>query len=383
MKIVLIISFLFGLSLLGFSQVTSNGGMIAVNGAQFTVAGDLTNNGTIINNGNLLISGAWINNGTYDPGTGQITFNSHQPQIVNHHDQAFRRLTISGGGEKQFLANITIEDELILQSGNLVSENGARIIIQPDATVSGGSDQSHIVGIVEQQGEGELLFPTGNGSKYLPVILSGVTDQKTKASILLHELSGETLTGGNGITQLSTKRFWELNLIEGALEKTVLTLPLRDENFSGDNALLAIGESDTGPGSYNSIGQSAFTGDPTNGSITSEATPAKSFFTIVLLDAEKNIVAYNGVSPNGDGRNDYFKILNIENYPNNKVTIFSRWGDKVFELDGYDNSKNVFKGENNLKGGVKLSSGIYFYKIVLGNGSKEMSGYLELKNEPY
>ncbi|MDZ7651033.1 MAG: hypothetical protein U5K54_30030 [Cytophagales bacterium] len=68
----------------------------------FAVPDSLVNDGTITNNGDLRISGAWINNGTYDAGTGVINFNSDLVQTINHNDQSFERLVISGTGEKQF-----------------------------------------------------------------------------------------------------------------------------------------------------------------------------------------------------------------------------------------------------------------------------------------
>ncbi|HOO10908.1 MAG TPA: gliding motility-associated C-terminal domain-containing protein, partial [Cyclobacteriaceae bacterium] len=80
--------------------------------------------------------------------------------------------------------------------------------------------------------------------------------------------------------------------------------------------------------------------------------------------------------------NDYFEIFNIDQYPNNKVSIYNRWGDKVFEVMGYDNDQKVFKGENNITGSGKLSSGVYFYRILLGDGTQELNGYLELKAGP-
>jgi hypothetical protein len=101
----------------------------------FTVPDSLVNNGTLTNNGDLRISGAWINNGTYDAGTGVINFNSDLVQTINHNDQSFERLVISGTGEKQFLANITIESELDLQASNLKSVNGAKIILNDGASV--------------------------------------------------------------------------------------------------------------------------------------------------------------------------------------------------------------------------------------------------------
>lgn len=342
----------------------------------------LVNKGTLINDGQLSISGAWVNQGTYDPGVGQIDFNSNLIQTINHNDQSFGKLTISGSGEKEFLANITITSELDLQSSLLKSVNGARIILMPDVIVNGGSDQSHIVGPVEQQGAGDLLFPIGNGVAYLPAQISGVTDSNVKATMILHELSGgETLEGANDIVALSSLRYWELNLTDGLLTGSTLTLPLRDEEaLLGEDSQLIVAESNAPLGEYRTLGQSAFTGTKSDGMITSEVEPTTTFFTVGVLNDEVSITVYNGVSPNDDGLNDYFKLFNIERFPDNKVTIFNRWGDKVFELSGYDNDTRVFKGENNLDSSKKLPSGTYFYSINLGDGTPALTGYLELKN---
>jgi gliding motility-associated-like protein len=359
-------------------SVINQGSIISIQGAQFTVGNDLTNEGTIINNGNLLISGAWINNGTYDPGTGQITFNSPAAQIVNHNDQAFKRLTISGGGVKQFLANITIEDELILSDGNLVSENGAKIIIQPGANISGGSDESHIVGPVEHEGEGNWLFPVGNGSSYLPVEIMNVSDNSARGLLVLHELQGESLTFQNPLIKLSGKRFWELNVSQGNLSGAMISLPLRDEeNLTGEVALAVVAQSDNLDNPFESLGQYATSGDLSIGTVTGEGSPSKTFYTAGAISGDERVYAFNGVSPNGDLKNDFFKIANIEKHPQNLVTIFSRWGDKVFELTGYDNDKRVFVGENNISGAGKLPSGTYFYRIELGGSA--VTGYLVLK----
>ncbi|MFZ1808688.1 MAG: Ig-like domain-containing protein [Cyclobacteriaceae bacterium] len=93
-----------------------------------------------------------------------------------------------------------------------------------------------------------------------------------------------------------------------------------------------------------------------------------------------DIVAYNGMSPNGDLLNAYFRIENIETVePQNKVSIYNRWGDKVFEVDNYDNNDPTkrFNGESDK--GKDLPSGVYFYKIEFGSGSPGLEGYLTLK----
>jgi gliding motility-associated-like protein len=88
---------------------------------------------------------------------------------------------------------------------------------------------------------------------------------------------------------------------------------------------------------------------------------------------------YNAVSPNGDELNDTFKIQYIDLLPDtqkNKVTIYNRWGSKVFEVENYNNTTNVFKGFND--NGNELPSGTYFYKIAF-DGRKSETGYLVIK----
>jgi len=87
-----------------------------------------------------------------------------------------------------------------------------------------------------------------------------------------------------------------------------------------------------------------------------------------------DIVIFTAVSANGDGINDEFYIANIEEYPNNKLQIFNRWGNKVYETKGY---KNQWKGTWN--GNKDLPDGTYYYLLELNDeGSRVFQGYLEL-----
>ncbi|MEQ8424465.1 MAG: gliding motility-associated C-terminal domain-containing protein, partial [Cyclobacteriaceae bacterium] len=100
----------------------------------------------------------------------------------------------------------------------------------------------------------------------------------------------------------------------------------------------------------------------------------------IFIQVDGNLIFYNGISPNGDDLNAYFRIQNIESLqPENIVSIYNRWGDKVFEVQNYnnDNPEKRFNGTSD--DGKDLPSGVYFYKIEFGSGSPELSGYLTLK----
>jgi gliding motility-associated-like protein/uncharacterized repeat protein (TIGR01451 family) len=97
---------------------------------------------------------------------------------------------------------------------------------------------------------------------------------------------------------------------------------------------------------------------------------------------------FNYVTPNDDGLNDYFKIAGIENFPENEVLIYNRWGVLVYQMNNYgnsSNSENVFTGYSDgritINKGAKLPFGTYFYVISFKGsnpGRKSYSGYLFL-----
>ena len=78
-----------------------------------------------------------------------------------------------------------------------------------------------------------------------------------------------------------------------------------------------------------------------------------------------------GFTPNGDGQNDFFVIPEAELYPNNKLTVYNRWGGVIFEASGYDNTWN---GTN--EDGQELQDGTYFYTLDLGLGQEALTGFV-------
>lgn len=125
----------------------------------------------------------------------------------------------------------------------------------------------------------------------------------------------------------------------------------------------------------------SLTGLAINGEYNTAAADGGGLDNVVLESgAPGELEFFTGLSPNGDGKNDSFRILNIElrtDTQKNKVTIFNRWGDVVFEITDYNNSNRVFKGVTN--DGKELATGTYFYKIEFIGGRERETGYLTLK----
>jgi gliding motility-associated-like protein len=83
----------------------------------------------------------------------------------------------------------------------------------------------------------------------------------------------------------------------------------------------------------------------------------------------------NGISPNGDGFNDGLEVLGLEDFPENKLIVFNRWGNIVYEENNYRNTAQWF-GTN--ESGEELPEGTYFAVVEL-NGTDNLKGYLELR----
>ena len=103
----------------------------------------------------------------------------------------------------------------------------------------------------------------------------------------------------------------------------------------------------------------------------------------VVVNAAENcteLIFYNAVSANEDPLNSYFRIESIDLSPEtraNRLKIFNRWGDLVFEARNYDNVSNRFTGVS--RKGEQLPVGTYFYVLEFDSGRPKAEGFISLK----
>jgi len=85
-------------------------------------------------------------------------------------------------------------------------------------------------------------------------------------------------------------------------------------------------------------------------------------------------------TPNGDGVNDVFEIFGIYKYPENKLEVYNRWGHKVYEMKGYNNTW-AGKSEAELTiGDLNLPAGTYYYVLSLDDELPLYKGFVYIKN---
>lgn len=93
--------------------------------------------------------------------------------------------------------------------------------------------------------------------------------------------------------------------------------------------------------------------------------------TVLVLEDYK-VEATNVITPNGDGVNDFWEIINIETYPDVEVSIYNRYGNELFNTMQY---QNEWDGKYN---GNELPEGTYYYTIRFDGSEKIYKGAVSI-----
>ena len=110
-------------------------------------------------------------------------------------------------------------------------------------------------------------------------------------------------------------------------------------------------------------------------------------YTVVVTDAlgcrrtaSQSVDAIEGclfiadaLTPNGDNRNDDWVVGGLEDYPDSKVMVFNRWGQKLFETEG---GRERWDGRFN---GARLPVADYYYTIELFPDALPIRGTVTIK----
>ena len=102
------------------------------------------------------------------------------------------------------------------------------------------------------------------------------------------------------------------------------------------------------------------------------------------MDTDCELFIPEGFSPNGDGIHDFFQIFCIQRYPDAKLMIFNRAGNKLFEKEHYGNL--AYWGSDQMAwwwgtsehnwtiGKGTLPAGNYVYILQLGVSNEVRTG---------
>lgn len=91
----------------------------------------------------------------------------------------------------------------------------------------------------------------------------------------------------------------------------------------------------------------------------------------VFVKVFKQLYVPNVFTPNGDGTNDTWVIEGIQTYADNVVQVFNRYGQKVFESNGYSSPWN-----GTAANGKPLPAGTYYYLIDTKKTTRKYAGWI-------
>ena len=240
------------------------------------------------------------------------------------------------------------------------------------------SNKSHVDGEVIKEGTESFKYPIGDSGYYRFASISAptaVASQYTGEYQFKNSNTEYPHRNKTGvINEINDHEFWIVNKSDSTLGSIILTLSW-DENTTPAN-LIANGAANLHIVRWDQdqslwVDQGGVV-DFANKTVTTPVD-VNGFGVFTLGSIKPNIinpgdvVIYNGVTPDGDGLNDYFIIDNIQLFPNNSVRIFDRWGVEVFKTTNYDSSGNVFNGFSDARATIdksaKLPTGTYYYIV--------------------
>ncbi|MBD1397759.1 gliding motility-associated C-terminal domain-containing protein [Pontibacter sp. JH31] len=94
----------------------------------------------------------------------------------------------------------------------------------------------------------------------------------------------------------------------------------------------------------------------------------ESWSNSICFDLENALSIPNIITPNGDGKNDRFEIINLQFYPGSQLRIFNRWGKEVY-------SSSDYKGDWDA---ANLQGGVYFYQLSTKVKAHLLKGWVEV-----
>lgn len=393
------------------AQTVNSGELFIEPSTRIAVVNDLINvdTGALINSGELLLYSNIENNGSLDyiDTSSRIRFLGEAEQVIMGEQTAFIAnvsFENSSGDIPSFslLSSISILNEVNLLSGIItLSEQSGSFFFESGAFHVNTSDDSHIDGYVTKQGLGAFTYPIGSNGFYRFIetgsqdVSGGILSSKyflEDPDALYPRDNREEI-----IAQVDDNEYWELRRDQGTDENVFITLSWKEgitpnEFLIDPENSLHVLRWDASQNFWEDLGGVV---DLTRKTVTSLSREnASNIFTLGLvkgLSVEDSIVIKNGVSPNDDGVNDYFKIENISLLKNNTLEIYNRWGVQVFKTVDYDSRGNVFNGIStgtlSITPQNKLPSGTYYYiltydSLEVNNPRREQKvGYLFLTTD--
>lgn len=186
-----------------------------------------------------------------------------------------------------------------------------------------------------------VVTATNNG----PDSATGVVLKDAMESMLGQPISMITTKGSASFDPITKNITWQIpEMVAGTQETLTFTVKLISGGSVTNTATITGNETDVDLSDNTATVTQEITGD--------------------------DIYLPNIITPNGDGKNDYFVVPGLDRYPGSTLIIYNRWGNQVYQNKNYDNKWN----------GEGLNEGTYYYILKLRSAqvNRDLKGWIEL-----
>lgn len=392
------------------AQVTNSGQLVILPNTEVGVYEDLENtiSGSVEQNGNLYIHQNFTNRGQFlyssifNSGTTHFIGASLQ-EILSPNMSLFYNVSFDNSFQNvafKLDGSIFTENEVNFSQGIIESRLLTNTFaFSKDAYHTNTSNSSYVNGAVQKDGDKQFNFPVGRNGFYRSIEISAPDDETDFFSA---EYFAENSNAGyphdlkvEVIDVIDTREYWVLNRDTGN-SNIIVTLNWNEDTTSpeilrGSKSRIHVVRWDESKGFW--VDEGGIIDENARTVTTVTNVSGYGIFALarvkeeVILPGGCAIVVYNAITPGTDGKNDILRISCIDQFPENRVEIFNRWGVKVFEIENYDNEGNVFRGFSDARGTLnrreKLPTGTYFYILNYRYNSQQIrkAGYLYIKSK--
>ncbi len=285
----------------------------------------------------------------------------------------------------------TYQIEVLVDSTGCSASDQVNVVLNPELTPAQVDDPQQTVCGDEMimlfandpaNATGRWTSPTGASIEFPTASSTGVDSLQPGTNIFIWTLSTEGCIGYSAdsalvqVANLPTAND-DLTDIDGGGPETPINVAANDLLFGGAGIVTLLSQPSIGTARVDSgnAGQilyqplpGLFGSDEFTYRICSSTCPDLCDSATVRVNVrrddsvDENIV--NGITPNGDGFNDQliFDVLELapDNFPDNELIVFNRWGDIVFQAQPYMNN-----WDGTTENGNPLPDGTYYYILRL------------------
>ena len=199
-KIILIVISFFALG--AQAQHVTNNGITVTNSAVIYTNGGWQNSGSIKNNGSIITTDDWVNIGTLDPtSTGGFVLQYASAKTFTPSGNNFGFLVKQGAGNATINGSFAVNDSLSIKGGVLQASAPTDVLTVNAAGKVTVSPGSFLSGAMVRKGTGNLFFPVGKNTIYLPITFLNVSGTNQSLSVTIED-APTGFTAGAGVNAL-------------------------------------------------------------------------------------------------------------------------------------------------------------------------------------